>query len=558
MRMIKYLKIHLKISIFLFLVIISGTVVEIAIPFMYQGVFDRGILKNNVRQIIFWLALMIVFTILNELFNLFQTIMSANLKEKVFGDIKSDVYKHLQNMSLSYYSKTQSGNLVSKIMNDVDALEHLLTNNILILFKNILMITIITIILFTFDYKMALLALLFIPIFILFFKNYKKSVYDLSIQSVEKLENLTGSLQEGLNAVETIQLFDSENNNIKNTIKKINDSENSKRLLKIKRALAGSCSVLISVFSLLLLWGYGSYEVTSGKLTIGILISISYYIKNLLDYMNDAFNLVTNMQISLPSAKRVFEILDTNSDIIENENAIELKEVKESCTFENVYFGYSADNYILKNINLSFTLGSITAFVGESGQGKSSFAKLIPRHYDPLTGNILIDGINIKNIKLQSLRKNVAIITQETFLFNDSIKNNITLGRQNVSLEEIVHAAQTANAHDFITALPDGYNSIVGERGFTLSGGQKKRIAIARALLSDPPIIILDEATADLDEYNERVILSSFKKISKEKIVIMITHKMSNLSYAHRILSLLDGNIYEYEELEAYETSLIT
>lgn len=533
-----------------------ATATTVILPLMYQNLVDIGIMNKNLNVLLWNLGFLVLLTLLRELFDLLHTIVTSSIRTKVFSKIRMDIYGHLQKMSLSYYASKQTGSLVARIINDVDSLEHLLIEKFLNLFKNLLMIVIIITIIFRFNHNIAFMCFVFFPLFIIFFKLFTTTVYNMSYQVIEKQEKLMGSLQEGISGFETIQSYDVDKSNVEATYKKIAETEHTKKRLNIKKAMSEFSSVSISIFSLVLLWGYGGYKVLNGTMSIGGLIAISYYVNFLLEYTTDTFNLVINMRISFPAAKRVFDILDLEPEIKDSEHAVEMHTIQGNMVWKNVDFCYSADKNILKNVNLTFESGSLNAIVGESGQGKTSFIRLIPRFYDPVEGDIFLDGINLKDIKIDSLRKHIAVITQDTFLFNASIKSNIVLGRQQVSMNQIISAAIMANAHDFIMSLPEGYDTIVGERGTKLSGGQKKRIAIARAILFDPKIIILDEATADLDEVTEQSILHAMKRISKDKIVFMITHKISNLSFADRVFVLSGGAVTECDDIDIYKKSL--
>ncbi|WP_170138261.1 ABC transporter ATP-binding protein [Anaerobacterium chartisolvens] len=556
LKMVKYLKVHSKETVYSILIIIGSTVTMVFLPLAYKNIVDRGIMQRNLSNIAYNLLLVVLLILLKEGFNLFQTIISSDIRQKVFSEIRFDVYRHLQEMSLNFYSKKQTGSLISRIVNDVDALEHLMTEKFVFLLRDFFIVSAIISIIFFFSYKFALLSLLFIPIFALVFRTFKKTVYNMGKKVVEKQENLMGNLQETIAGVETIQSYDTSKSKLKEVNHRIADTEKTKKLLYIRRALAQSSSVSISIFSMVLLWGYGGYEVLEGRLSMGVLIAISYYANNLIEYITDAFNIIINMQIALPSVRRIFDMLDTEPEIKDRENAVELYNPKGDILFENTCFSYEKGRYILKDVNLSCSANTFIGIVGESGQGKTSFVKLIQRFYDPVSGNIFLDGINLKNIKIECLRRHIAMINQETFIFNASIKENILVSRGNIPMERVIWAAKIADVHDFIISLPEGYDTIVGERGMGLSGGQKKKIAIARAVLLDSKIIILDEATADLDEFSEKSVLNCIKEISKDKVIFMITHKLSNLSFADRILAVSNSKILEYKSLQEYRAFL--
>lgn len=555
-KMAKYFKNHLKEMLYSILIIVGSTCIMVLLPLSYKNIVDRGILQRSFSSVVYNLLLVVLFIILKEFFNVLQTIISSDIRQKVFSKIRIDVYRHLQEMSLNFYSKKQTGSLISWIVNDVDTLEHLMIEKFLFLLRDFFIVSAVLLIIFSFSHKFALFSLIYIPIFMLVFRTFKRTVYNMGKKVVEKQENLLGNLQESISGVETIQTYDTTKSKLQEVHTRIVDTEKTKKLLHIKRALAQSTSVGISIFSMILLWGYGGYEMLEGRLSMGVLIAISYYISSLTEYISDAFNIIINMQIALPSAGRIFDMLNTEPEIKDSEHAVELSAPKGNIVFENVCFSYENGKCILKDVNLSCEPNTFFAIVGESGQGKTSFVRLIQRHYDPVSGSISLDGFNLKTIKLASLRRHISVISQETFLFKTSIKENILVSRGNISMEKVIWAAKIADIHDFIMSLPEGYDTVVGERGIGLSGGQKKKIAIARAILLDAKIIILDEATADLDELSEKAVLNCIKEISKDKVVFMITHKLSNLIFADRILAVSNSKIIEYTNLQEYRTFL--
>lgn len=531
---------------------IAGTVVSVVIPLLYKKIIDTAVSIQQVNSLLIPLIILLSLTGLEQLILLFQTIVSTNIQKKVFAKLRTDLYEHLQKMSLQFHSKNNSGVLLSKLTNDVNSVQNLLTPSLIGLLKNVLLILIILIIVSFISIRIVLASLLLFPFFFLVFGVFKRKVYDLSNRVQEKQERMLKALQENITSIKSIQSFNVEGEKLIKAKEQIDETENAKRERDIKSAFASFSTISISLLGTVLLWGLGSYEVVKGSISIGSLIAILYYFNNLNSLITSSFGIALNFQTSLPSVKRIFEILDMVPDIKDAPDAKEIAEFKGDISFKKVSFAYEHKMYIFNHVDIEISAGSIVGIVGASGQGKTTLINLIPRFYDPSEGSITIDGMDIRKIKLESLRKNIASVPQDTVLFDSSIKDNITMGRKNITSDQIINSAILADAHDFIMKLPQGYNTQIGEKGVLLSGGQKKRIAIARALLNNPRIIILDEATADLDEVSEKSIIASIQNLAKSRTIFFITHKLSLLTFVDKILSVESGRITEYCHIDDY------
>jgi|LSQX01.2.fsa_nt_gb ABC-type multidrug transport system fused ATPase/permease subunit len=527
---------------------IFGSMIAGAIsPLLFKWIIDKGIAQKNINSLIYIVIFLVVIMVAQEGFSLLQKIMLSKVREGAFSELRFDIYQHLQEMPMSFFAKNQSGNLLSRVISDVDGVQNLLTENLLNLLKNFILTVIITVILFCLSWKLSLAALLLTPLFFWLYSRFVKSVYNASLQVQQKQETLMGSLQENLSGVRVLQAYDIEKQAMKKTYENIRESERSKNRLYIRSALASSSSIGITVAGIVVLWGYGGYLVMTDEMTLGGLIAVSYYFNNLMGLFNGIFNQMLSFQASFPSAERINEILNIVPDIRNDIDSIDIKDFSGEISFLGVSFGYEKDKTVFENINLNITPKSVTGIIGASGEGKTTLVNLIARFYDPTCGEIKFDGLNIKKIKLESIRKNVVIVPQETFLFNTTIMENIRMGRQDIAIKDVVEAAISSKAHSFIEELPEGYGTMVGERGAKLSGGQKKRIAIARALVTHPKVIIFDEVTADLDGENEKAILSLIRELSKDKTVLMITHKLDTLVYADCILKIKAGIVERME-----------
>ncbi len=449
-------------------------------------------------------------------------------------------------MPMKFYNERQSGGILARIITDIDAVQNLFADRLLHLINHsIVAITVIGI-LFYLDWKLVLLASIIIPLFLLIFGVLMKEVYKTSMKLQERQEALLGNLQEDILGIKLTQSFTSEEHREKKAHKNISDTEKEKRALQIKDALASMSTISISVLAVTIMWGYGGYSVIKETMTIGTLIAIIYYLNYLYTPLSSIFESNIEIQTSLAAAKRIFEILDTKSGIQEDKDAIELPLIKEKIEFKNVSFSYDSKGVqVLKNINFSAKMNTVIGIVGMSGEGKTTLINLIPRFYDVDKGEIYIDGYNIKKVKLKSLRQQIGLVSQDIFLFNASIRENIIFGRENITEEMFLEAVKIAKVDEFATQLPDGYYTIVGERGVKLSGGQRQRVAIARAILANARILIFDEAISVLDSESEKYIQESINSAIKNRTTFIIAHRLSTILSADEIIVLDKGEIKE-------------
>jgi subfamily B ATP-binding cassette protein MsbA len=370
------------------------------------------------------------------------------------------------------------------------------------------------------------------------------------------MADITSVLQETISGIKVVKAFGMEE--FENKKFQTQTWRYFKSLLKITRIrnLASPITEFLSVVAGVVIIWYGGMQVLElGTMRASEFLTFLIAIFQIMPPVKELTSVNNRIQESTSAAKRVFEILDIEPDIKEAPNAIELKEFKDEIVFENVWFSYNGTkngDFILKGINLKVKKGEILAIVGPSGAGKSTLVDLIPRFYDPTEGRILIDGIDLRMIKIKSLRDKIGIVTQETILFNDTIRNNIAYGLEDCPIDKIIEVAKAANAHDFIMQLPNGYDTVIGERGMKLSGGQRQRISIARALLKNPPILILDEATSNLDAESEILVQEAIERLMQNRTVFVIAHRLSTIRNADRIIVIDNGRIVQegkHEEL---------
>jgi len=400
--------------------------------------------------------------------------------------------------------------------------------------------------LFIVSTKLALIALLIIPVSGIIIFGISHSIRRRSTRSQAQLAGMTSMIAETIGSMRIVKAFATKGFEINRFAK---ETQKYYKLMLRRDRLRFVSSPVSETFgatiAALLLWVGARDVLVIESISSEDFLRFILLLFSLFQPLKNLTNVVNELQNGLASADRVFAIMDTKSDIQDIDNAVEVNDLKNTLSFDNVSFSYGDDNKVLNNINFQINKGEIVALVGPSGAGKSTLIDLIPRFYDTLSGSIKIDGKDIKEFKINSLRYLMGIVTQETFLFDDSVKANIAYGVENISDDKIKDAAIAANAHEFIKELPDGYNTIIGERGVSLSGGQKQRIAIARAIVKNPPILILDEATSSLDSESEKHVQSAIENLMSERTVFVIAHRLSTVHNANKILVLENGQIVQ-------------
>ena len=462
-------------------------------------------------------------------------------------DIRNKLYAHIQSLSLGYFNRQKTGNITSIVINDVEHLQIALGATFQKLFVEPINVITFVSLLFIISWKLALIALIIIPLAGIAVIGIGKSIRRKSRRTQKKVADIMQILSETLSSIRIVKAFANENNEVSKFSK---ESKNYFKLL-LRRGrldlLAGpiteSFGVIIGV---ILLW-YGGTEVLMQRgLNPEDFLRFILILFSILGPIKQMGNVNLRIQTGYASAERIFSLLDTPKDIIEHSNPVQLKSFNKHIEFKNLSFEYEeSEGLVLSNINFKINKGEVVAIVGPSGAGKSTIADLIPRFYDPKDGEILIDQENIKKLSLASLRKNMGIVTQDVILFNDTIKNNIAYAQPKATMESIINACKAANALEFIEEIPEGFEAIIGERGVKLSGGQKQRIAIARALLKNPPILILDEATSSLDTESEKKVQTAIEALLQDRTALIIAHRLSTVQNANKIITIEKGKISE-------------
>jgi subfamily B ATP-binding cassette protein MsbA len=502
---------------------------------------------DKLDLLIYLCILIVLIFLIKNLFQYLQIYFMSTVDQGVIRDIRLELYTHLHKLSLGYFTEEKKGILISRIINDVQIIRDSMIAVINSLFRDPPSIIIYTIILFIFDWKLTILIFAMLPIIGFILAKIGNSLRRKSIRSQEKIANTTTILDETFGAMRIVKAFGMENYEID----KFRESERNYFDLLIglvrRRGLASPITEIIGVFSIAIVLYFIGNQIITGQssMTPGaffVYLGVFFQMMPSLKLQGQVFN---QMQEGRAASERVFNVLDTDPEIIDAPDAIELNSFNKKIEFKNVNFKYPQSDLILNNINLEIEKGEILAIVGPSGTGKSSLVDLIPRFYDVESGSILIDDINLRKIKMKSLRELMGIVTQETILFNDTIRNNIAYGIKNPPIDKIIEAAKAANAHNFISELSNGYDTLIGDRGIKLSGGERQRLSIARALLKNPPILILDEATSSLDTESEILVQQAIERLMEGRTSIVIAHRLSTVQNADKIIVLNEGKIVE-------------
>ncbi|HGE72110.1 TPA: ABC transporter ATP-binding protein, partial [Candidatus Poribacteria bacterium] len=455
------------------------------------------------------------------------------------------LFKHIQTLSLEFFDRHETGKIISRLVNDVQALNELLTQGITGIIRDFVTMIGIMVFMLNMNVKLSLLSFTLIPpIFVLalLFRKRGRAAFR---EVRKKIANVTAKLEEGISGVRVVKSFSRENTNIQDFDKtNVENLSANMQAVKVWSFYNSIIEVLTAVGICIVIWG-GGIQVMGESLTRGELLAFLSYVRMLYFPVRQLSQIYTTMQSAMAASERIFEVMDTKPKVIESPNAIELPPIVGHVKYNNVSFGYEEDKYVLKDITFEAEPGQTIAIVGPTGAGKSTIVNLLVRLYDPQKGEITIDGYDIKNVTLKSLRSQMGMVLQDSFLFSGSVKENIRYGKLDASEKEIIQAAETVNAHKFISQLPAGYDTEVGERGTKLSVGQRQLVSFARALLANPKILILDEATSSVDAYTEMLIQKALEELLKNRTSFVIAHRLSTIINADKVLVIENGQIVE-------------
>ena len=520
------------------------TLTNVKLPPFIQHILAQLNTLSPLKVLYIILIAIPIALIIRAVFEFLQSYIMSDVGQKVIRDVRNSIYDKLQSLSLDYFTHKRSGELVSRITNDVrmieNAVSYALTDLVYQSFEVVSFAALTVII----NWKMAMGALIVLPLVAIPMVRVGKVLRKLSKKSQEKMADINSLLVETFAGVRIVRAFGAEGIELAK-FKKQNHEYYRIAMKSIKRMLIlGNTTELMGVAAALFFIFYAGRQVINGVLSFGAFALFMAAFLSLIKPFKKLSQVNSIMQQAVAASGRIYEILDMPATIKEKPGAGELGAFKNNIVFENVWFSY-ADQDILKDINLEVKKGEMLAIVGPSGVGKTTLVDLIPRFYEPKKGRVIIDGVDIKDLTFKSLRRHIGIVTQETILFNDTIKANIAYGKPDALQEEIEQAAVQAHAHDFIRNFPLGYDTVIGDRGAKLSGGERQRLAIARALLKNPSILILDEATSQLDSESERIVQEALDRLIQGRTVFVIAHRLSTVRNAHRIVVLEKGRIIE-------------
>ena len=504
----------------------------------------RDTAKETLQMLCY--SILIIF-VLKNVFLYLKNVSLIVVQYRLITEIRNKLYIHFHSLSLSFFNKQKSGELTSIIVNDVANMRQALTIGFQRMFVEPINIIAFTTLLFIISWQLASIAVIIIPLAGFVIVKISRSIRRKSRRTAVKIAGITNIITETLASIRVVKAFAMENYEVDRFTKETNNYYNLMFRRSRLRSIAPPITEILGVvIGVALLWIGGSEVLAAEGITSEDFIRFILIMFSALQPIRSLSNVFAEIQVGAASAERVFHILDTNPTIIDADNAIKDVVFNEHISFDNVSFQYEhGESKVLKEIDFSIKKGSIVALVGASGSGKSTIADLIPRFFEPTKGRITLDAIDIKDIRIKSLRKLMGIVTQETILFNDTISGNIAYGQKEVKSSKIHAAAEAANAKEFIDALPQGFNTVIGEKGVRLSGGQRQRLAIARALLKDPPILILDEATSSLDTESEKYVQEAIDNLMKDRTVLVIAHRLSTIVNVDRIIVLDNGKIVE-------------
>jgi ATP-binding cassette, subfamily B, bacterial MsbA len=515
-----------------------------ALPLISKPAIDEIFVSKDIAALK-WIPFAVVAIFLFKgLANYGQTILMSSIGLRIVTDLRNKLYEQIQRQSLSFFSEHPTGLLMSRITNDVQAVQTASSEAITAMVKDTFMLVSLVGVIFYTDWKLALIAIVVFPVAVYPIAMFGRKMRKVTTSSQITMGTLSSLLQETISGTRIVKAFGMEKYENKRF------AAENERLFKYNlkavsvNAMSSPLMEFLGGLGMAAVIFYGGYNVVEGHSTPGTFFSFIAALLMLYEPVKRLTNVNNTINQGIAGAERIFSIIDRVPDIEDKPAAGVLPPVAKSIDLENVTFRYT-DKPVLKNINLSIRAGEVVAFVGMSGGGKTSLVNLIPRFYDVSEGRVLIDGHDVRDVTLQSLRRQIAIVTQQTILFNDTVKNNIAYGDIQRTGKEIFNAARAANAHDFIMKLPNGYDANIGELGTKLSGGEKQRISIARALLKNAPILILDEATSSLDTEAEIEVQGTLDNLMKGRTTLVIAHRLSTIRNADRIIALVNGVMVE-------------
>jgi subfamily B ATP-binding cassette protein MsbA len=519
--------------------------IELIPPLFQRQIVDEVIVASDLSRLALLIGLLVAVYGVQQLANAADMFIRHALGERFILDLRVRIYEYLQRLSLSFFERTSTGELMSRVTNDVNVLESFVTHGSALTAVDLLRLLGGAIILFVLDARLALLVLLPVPILAISLRYFNTRIRPIYRRVRARLGDINAQLQDSLSGIRVIQAFVQEQQQLARFTAE-SESYYEARVQGIRYwATFFPAMRFVAAMGTVIVLAAGSIMAIDGSLTLGTLVAFLSYTVSFYEPINRLTEVDNVFQEAIAAGERIFELLDTTADIQDAPDSVELPPIDGDVSFEHVHFRYGTGDKVLKDVTFRMAPGEVVALVGPSGAGKTSIANLLCRFYDPIDGQITVDGIDLRQAKLSSLRSQVSVVLQDTFLFNVSVRENLLVGKPSATDDEILAATKAAYAHDFITTLPDGYDTEIGERGVKLSGGQKQRLALARALLADPRILILDEATSSVDAEAEYLIQQALDAVLEGRTALVIAHRLSTIRNADKIIALEEGRIVE-------------
>ncbi len=544
-RMVGYIVAQRKESLTLVLAITVSSIINLLPPYLATLAIDSYIIGNDPEGLTVLSGILIVTYVLIFASRYVQRFLISWLGAQLDRNMRQDIFSHLQRLSLTFYAKREVGSVVSRATNDIDKITELITSGVANVVADILTLVGIIIIMLSMNWWLSLITFSIIPLMLVFLYIWGRRVRKVYRETRKTIASVSAKREESVSGMKEIQSFSKEGATRKE-FRRINESNMQANVQagQVMSAFWPAVSVFTAVGNFLVLW-FGGNAVMDGTLSVGLLFGFMSYIGRFFMPIQDLSGFWNSVQSALAAAERVFDIMDTPRGISDKPGAEEMPRIEGRITYEGLSFRYEDDTPVLKDIDLVIEPNTTVALVGPTGVGKTTMINLLYRFYDPREGSVKVDGYDLKDTQLASLRKQMAVVLQDNFLFSGSIMDNIRYGNLDATDEEIIEVAQTVGAHDFIMKLPEGYETDVRERGGRLSVGQRQLISLARALMADPRILIMDEATSSIDAYTELIIQKALDKVFRNRTSIIIAHRLSTVRNSDLIVVLKEGGIAE-------------
>jgi ATP-binding cassette, subfamily B, bacterial len=517
-------------------------------PLMTMKLIDVAIPQHDMNLVGFYVGLIVLSAVASALIGVWQGYLNAFVAEAILRDLRTQLFSHMHRLPLSFFTSTKTGEIMNRVSNDVDAVDDVISGTMYTIATNVLTLVTTAVTIFLLDWRLALLAVLVMPIMVYPLFPAGRKMYAIRKETRTQRDELSSINQEtlsisGMTLVKSFVREDYERERYRTASSNLMNSE--VRLAMVGRWFMATITGMV-VIGPAIVWLVGGWLAVQNSITIGAIVTFVALLSRLYTPTSTLAGIQVQIVAALAVFERIFDYLDMKEEGFAEKEVHELKNVKGDVEFKDVSFAYNEERQVLQNINIDIKAGQLAAFVGPSGAGKSTLMQLLMRFYEPLEGQITVDGIDISTIGMQSLRSHIGVVTQETYLFHDTIAANLRYGKLDATDEQIEQAAKAANIHEFIMSLPDAYKTMVGERGHKLSGGERQRLAIARVLLKNPEILILDEATSSLDSVNEALIQSALVPLMQGRTSLVIAHRLSTILAADVIFVVEGGRIVEH------------